>query len=98
MLRDWGHARDYVEAMYLMLQQDEPDDFVIATGEQHSVREFVQRAFAELGATVGFEGDGDDEVARVAAVDPVALGRACEDRGGCNGRAVTPASRRATSS
>ena len=67
--RDWGHARDYVEAMYLMLQQDEPGDYVIATGEQHSVREFVQRAFAELGATVAFEGAGVDEVARVAAVD-----------------------------
>ena len=48
-LRDWGHARDYVRAMQLMLQQDEPDDYVIATGEQHSVREFVQRAFAEVG-------------------------------------------------
>ena len=72
-LRDWGHARDYVEAMHLMLQQDEPDDFVIATGEQHSVREFVQRAFEELGATVEFEGEGIDEVARVADVDPVAL-------------------------
>ena len=44
--RDWGHARDYVRAMYLMLQQDEPDDYVIATGEQHSVREFVELAFA----------------------------------------------------
>ena len=43
-LRDWGHAKDYVEAMWLMLQQDEPDDFVIATGEQYSVREFVEKA------------------------------------------------------
>ena len=86
-LRDWGHARDYVEAMHLMLQQDEPGDFVIATGEQHSVREFVQRAFAELGATLAFEGAGVDEVARVAAVDAAALARACEDRGGGNGRA-----------
>ena len=60
--RDWGHARDYVEAMCLMLQQDQPDDYVIATGEQHSVREFVQRAFEELGATVEFEGEGVDEV------------------------------------
>ena len=47
--RDWGHARDYVRAMHLMLQQDEPDDYVIATGEQHSVREFCERAFAEAG-------------------------------------------------
>ena len=62
---------------------------MIATGEQHSVREFVQRAFEELGATVEFEGEGVDEVARVADVDPVALERACEERGGCNGRAVT---------
>src|ERR1035437_3587386 len=50
--RDWGHARDYVRAMHLMLQQDEPDDYVIATGEQHSVREFVTRAFAEVGVTL----------------------------------------------
>jgi GDPmannose 4,6-dehydratase len=84
-LRDWGHARDYIEAMYLMLQQDEPDDFVIATGEQHSVREFVRRAFAELGASVAFEGDGVDEIARVVDVDSAALARVCEDRGGCNG-------------
>ena len=47
--RDWGHARDYVEGMWLMLQQDEPDDYVLATGETHSVREFVERAFAEVG-------------------------------------------------
>jgi GDPmannose 4,6-dehydratase len=53
------------------------------------VREFVQRAFEELGATVEFEGQGVDEVARVADVDPAALERACADRGGCNGRAVT---------
>jgi len=66
--RDWGHARDYVEAMYLMLQQDEPDDYVIATGEQHSGREFAQRAFAELGATITFEGEGVDEVGRVTAL------------------------------
>src|SRR6185295_18341966 len=46
--RDWGHAKDYVEAMWLMLQQDEPDDYVIATGEQHSVREFVEEAFSLL--------------------------------------------------
>ena len=57
-LRDWGHARDYVRAMYLMLQQDEPDDYVIATGAQHSVREFVLRAFAEVGIKLRFEGAG----------------------------------------
>jgi GDP-D-mannose dehydratase len=57
-LRDWGHARDFVRAMYLMMQQDEPDDYVIATGEQHSVREFVERAFAEIGIALSFAGKG----------------------------------------
>ena len=47
--RDWGYAGDYVKAMWLMLQQDEPDDYVIATGESHSVREFVEKAFKEVG-------------------------------------------------
>jgi GDPmannose 4,6-dehydratase len=61
-LRDWGHARDYVEAMYLALQQDKPDDYVIATGEAHSVREFVELAFAEVGANIIWEGKGVDEV------------------------------------
>ncbi len=61
-LRDWGHARDYVEAMWLMLQQDTPDDFVIASGENHSVREFVERAFAEIGVDIAWEGKGLDEV------------------------------------
>lgn len=60
-LRDWGHARDYVEAQWLILQQDTPDDYVIATGEQHSVREFVARAAAELGMALRWEGDGVDE-------------------------------------
>jgi GDPmannose 4,6-dehydratase len=67
--RDWGHARDYVRGMYLMLQQDEPDDYVLATGEQHSVREFAQRAFAEVGVTLRFEGEGAEEVGVVDAVD-----------------------------
>ncbi|RKZ36760.1 MAG: GDP-mannose 4,6-dehydratase [Gammaproteobacteria bacterium] len=56
--RDWGHARDYVEMQWLMLQQDEADDYVIATGEQHSVREFVSLAAQELGMTIRWEGDG----------------------------------------
>src|SRR6202042_3211455 len=60
-LRDWGHARDYVRAQWLILQQPEPEDFVIATGEQHSVREFVTRAGAELGMTVEWRGSGLDE-------------------------------------
>ena len=60
-LRDWGHARDYVEAQWLILQQDEPDDYVIATGEQHSVREFVERAFHEVGIGIKWKGEGVDE-------------------------------------
>jgi len=67
-LRDWGHARDYVEMQWLMLQQQKPEDFVIATGVQVSVREFVQRAAAELGITVAFSGDGPLEVGTVAVV------------------------------
>ncbi len=59
--RDWGHARDYVEGMWLILQQDEPDDYVLATGETHSVREFVERAFAEIGRTLVWRGTGTDE-------------------------------------
>ncbi|OPZ19811.1 MAG: GDP-mannose 4,6-dehydratase [candidate division BRC1 bacterium ADurb.BinA364] len=62
-LRDWGHARDYVEAMWLMLQQDSPDDYVIATGEQHSVREFVELAFRQVGIEIEWRGRGLDEVA-----------------------------------
>ncbi len=60
-LRDWGHARDYVRVQWLMLQQDEPADFVIATGKQYSVREFVQWSAAELGVTLRFEGKGIEE-------------------------------------
>ncbi len=67
-LRDWGHARDYVEAMWLMLQQPQGDDYVIATGTQHSVREFITLAAAELGLQLAFEGQGVDEIARVVAV------------------------------
>ncbi|MEQ8247525.1 MAG: GDP-mannose 4,6-dehydratase [Alphaproteobacteria bacterium] len=60
-LRDWGHARDYVEAMWLMLQQSEPDDYVIATGQARSVREFVEAAFACTGRSVEWTGEGVDE-------------------------------------
>ncbi|MDY0386295.1 MAG: GDP-mannose 4,6-dehydratase [Methanolobus sp.] len=60
--RDWGFAGDYVEAMWLMLQQDEPDDFVIATGKTHSVREFVELAFGEVGIELEWQGEGVDEV------------------------------------
>ena len=68
--RDWGHARDYVHAQWLMLQQDQPRDYVIATGHQHSVREFVQQAAAELGLVLSFSGHGPDEVGIVAARTP----------------------------
>ena len=60
--RDWGHAKDFVEAMWLMLQQDEPDDYVIATGEQHSVREFVEEAAPIFGMKIEWMGEGLDEV------------------------------------
>ncbi|MCX7631652.1 MAG: GDP-mannose 4,6-dehydratase, partial [Geminicoccaceae bacterium] len=60
--RDWGHARDYVEAQWLMLQQDQPEDFVIATGVQHSVREFVEAAARELEISIHWSGQGVDEV------------------------------------
>lgn len=74
--RDWGHARDYVEMQWLMLQQEKPEDFVIATGEQHSVREFVEAAAAELGMTIRWTGSGVDERGYdengrcIVAVDP----------------------------
>ena len=61
-LRDWGHARDFVEAMWLILQQDEPDDYVIATGKQHSVRDFIDAAAGELGMDIEWKGSGLDEV------------------------------------
>ncbi len=61
-LRDWGHARDFVEAMWLMLQQDEPDDYVIATGKQYSVRHFIEAASGELGMDIEWTGEGVDEV------------------------------------
>lgn len=66
--RDWGHARDYVEAMWLMLQQDEPEDFVIATGITTKVRDFVTMAFAHAGISLAFEGSGEEEKAVVTAV------------------------------
>lgn len=67
--RDWGYARDYVECMWLILQQDEPDDFVIATGEFHSVREFTEHAFARAGITLRWEGEGVDEKASTLPPD-----------------------------
>ncbi len=64
--RDWGYAGDYVKAMWLMLQQEEPNDYVIATGEAHSVREFTEKAFAEVGVRLAWEGSGVAEVGRNA--------------------------------
>ena len=76
-LRDWGHARDFVEAMWLVLQQDNPDDYVIATGEQHSVREFIEAAAGELAMDIEWRGSGFEEVgidrnsgAQIIGVDP----------------------------
>jgi GDPmannose 4,6-dehydratase len=66
--RDWGHARDYVRLQWLILQQDEPDDFVIATGRQHSVREFVEWSAADLGIKLCFEGEDLEEVGVVDSV------------------------------
>jgi len=60
-VRDWGHARDYVEGMWMIVQQNEPDDYVLATGERHSVREFVEKAFACVGRSVEWQGSGKDE-------------------------------------
>ena len=60
--RDWGHAKDYVRAMWMMLQQDTPEDYVIATGEQYSVREFVEKAAPYFGFDIEWHGVGDDEI------------------------------------
>src|SRR5690606_29303769 len=74
--RDWGHARDYVEGMWRIVQQDEPDDYVLGTGEMHSVREFVERAFAAIGDVITWRGEGVNEVGlnragkEVVRVDP----------------------------
>lgn len=70
-LRDWGHAKDYVRMMWLMLQQDQPDDFVIATGVQYTVRQFIDWSAKELGITLRFEGSGVDEIAVVEDVEGV---------------------------
>lgn len=67
--RDWGHARDYVRSMHLILQQDQPGDYVVATGRTTEVRAFVRMSFAELGLNLEFEGEGLDEVGKLVAVD-----------------------------
>ena len=68
-LRDWGHAKDYVAMQWLMLQQDSPRDFVIASGKQYSIRTFILWSAAELGIKIGFEGEGVDELGRVECVE-----------------------------
>ena len=68
-LRDWGHAKDYVRMQWMMLQQDNPEDYVIATGKQYSVREFISWAAEELGMTLEFSGKGIDEIATVVAIE-----------------------------
>lgn len=67
--RDWGHAKDYIKAMYLILQQDEPSDYVIATGVTTTIREFIRKAFRQLGVQVDFRGEGTDEVGILEAID-----------------------------
>lgn len=81
-LRDWGHAKDYVAMQWLMLQQDNPEDFVIATGKQHSVRQFVEKAAAELGLTLAWQGKGIDEEGVVEAVNHARLTELTK-RNGC---------------
>eukprot|EP00475_Leptophrys_vorax_P019682 TRINITY_DN2698_c0_g1_i1.p1 TRINITY_DN2698_c0_g1~~TRINITY_DN2698_c0_g1_i1.p1 ORF type:complete len:399 (+),score=128.29 TRINITY_DN2698_c0_g1_i1:82-1197(+) len=72
-LRDWGHARDYVEAMWLMMQQEHPDDYVIATGEYHSVREFVVKSFKVVDVEIEWEGNGVAEVGKVKGTSKVVV-------------------------
>jgi len=67
--RDWGHAKDYIRAMYLILQQDEPDDYVIATGITTTIREMVEKSCREIGLQVGFEGKGDEEKGLIIDID-----------------------------
>ncbi len=69
--RDWGHARDYVEGMWRILQQVEPDDFVLATGEMHSVREFIEKSFAQIGRAMAWSGQGEDEIGKDAKTGDV---------------------------
>ena len=76
-LRDWGHAKDYVRMQWLMLQQETPEDFVIASGEQYSVREFVNRAAAQLGLSMRWEGEGVDEIGIVGSIDVANANRLC---------------------
>ncbi len=85
-LRDWGHARDYVEAQWLMLQQDTPRDFVIATGEQYSVRDLINRAAHNLGLEFSWSGDGESELATVVSV----ADSECKIKPGCTVVRIDP--------
>ena len=90
-LRDWGHARDYVRMQWLMLQQDSPEDYVIATGEQYTVRQFITWAAEDLGIRLRFEGEGVDEVGIVESVHLPAGGDAVQPRvAGADARALMP--------
>ena len=68
-LRDWGHAKDYVRMQWMMLQQDKPDDFVIATGKQYSVRDFISWSAKSLGINIKFSGSGYDEIGTVSSIE-----------------------------
>lgn len=80
--RDWGHAKDYVEMMWRMLQQEEPEDYVVATGEHHSVREFATRTARELGIDLRWEGQGVDEVGVVDSLDENRFNSLCSSLNG----------------
>jgi GDPmannose 4,6-dehydratase len=71
--RDWGHAKDYVEAMYLILQQEKPEDFVIATGVTTAVREFVKMSFKDVGVNLAFKGENENEIGYVESIDEARL-------------------------
>ena len=93
--RDWGHAKDFVEAQWLILQQEQPDDYVIATGEQHSVRELTELAFRQVGVEIEWQGEGVNEIG-VAHVPPASGARErhsrSQDRRG-GGPALLPSRR-----
>jgi len=90
-VRDWGHAKDFVQAQWLILQQDRPDDYVIATGEQHSVREFCERAFLEAGIKLAWKGQGITEIGVIADIQPAELLKKydCRDQLGTLSRGKT---------
>jgi GDPmannose 4,6-dehydratase len=79
-MRDWGHAKDFVYAQWLILQQDEPDDYVIATGEQHSVRKFCELAFSEAGIKIEWKGKGISEVGLIQDINPSAMSKKYDRR------------------